>query len=100
MSVARKNITPNHGFQYGPAATRGCHATVPMMIPLAARPPNAPNADRAASIASEAATMHHSAAPTPPGRATWTGIASSQYCRGPGSNAPLRNWVACPTSGP
>ena len=54
---------PNHGFQYGCAATRGCHATVPTMIPLAARAPNVPNTDRVASIASEAAAMQHSAAP-------------------------------------
>jgi len=68
-SVARKNITPNHGFHSGSTAIRDCHATVPTMIPLAARPPNTPNADQAASIASEAATMQHSAAPhTTPAR--------------------------------
>ena len=46
--------------------------------------------------------MHHSAAPhtTPAWGSICTGTASSQYCRGPGSNAPWRNWVACPTSGP
>ena len=72
------------------------------MIPLAARPPNTPDADRAASIASEAASMHHSAAPhTTPARGSMcTGIASSQYSSGPGSNAPLCSWVACPTRGP
>jgi hypothetical protein len=86
-SVARKKSTPNQGFQYGSAATRGCHATAPTTIPLAARPPDAPNADQAASIASEAATMHHSAAPhtTPAWGSICTGTASSQYCRGPGS---------------
>ena len=101
-AAARKKITPSHGFQYGCAAISGCQATVPRMTPLAARPPNAPSADHAASIASEQATMHHSAAPhTAPSRGSrWTGIASSQYCSGPGSNAPLRSWVACPTRGP
>src|SRR5664279_595852 len=80
-SAARKNIMPNQGFQYGLTATPGIHATTPTMVPLATSPPKPPSTDRVASIATEAAAMHHSAAPqsTPRPGSRWTGTASSQY---------------------
>ena len=101
-SAARKNIAPNHGFQNGCSAITGCHVRIPTMTPAATRPPHQPAADHAASTASEHAIMQHRAAPhsTPYRGSRWTGTACSQYCRGPGSNAPSASRVACPTSGP
>ncbi len=75
---------------------------MPMARPLAVRPANSPPVAQAASIASEQAAMQHSTAPhsTPVVGLMCTGMASSQYSSGPGSNTPCASRVAWPTSGP
>src|SRR5713101_6785104 len=80
-SAARKNIAPNHGFQYGLTASPGPHAIMTRMALPAATPPVLPKTDQAASIASDAQAIHHTAAPhnTPRTGSTCTGTASSQY---------------------
>src|SRR5215471_2932214 len=98
-SAAMKNIVPNHGFQMGTMAIPGLQAMIPRIIPLASTAPSSPEAAHAASIASEAATMHHTAPPhsTPCAGCRWTGNVSSQNCSGPRSYTPCASRVASPT---
>jgi hypothetical protein len=95
-------MVANQGFQTGSMAMRGSQPTTPRITPLARTAPSPPAVAQAASIASEAATMHHTAAPhsTPLAGSRWTGNASSQNCSGPGSYTPCASRVASPTSSP
>ena len=101
-SAARKKMAPNEGFQLGGTAVVGIQMTMPMVSALAVRPASSPPAAQAASMASEQAAMQQMAAPqsTPWLGLMCTGMASSQYSSGPGSNTPCASRVAWPTSGP
>ena len=101
-SAARKKMAPNDGFQLGGTAMAGSQSTMPMVSALAARPASSPPAAQAASMATEQAAMQQMVAPhrIPCVGLMCTGMASSQYSSGPGSNTPWASRVAWPTSGP
>ena len=101
-SAAMKKAIPNQGFQLGVTEMSGIHTIRPTMSPLVHSPPAGPSTAQAASTASEQATRQQMIAPqsTPCTVSRWTGMASSQYCRGPGSKTPWASRVAWPTIGP